>query len=115
MVPDKLNNYGSIVLDVDEAHEQQTREFRAKRDRLYGNIYSERETDERWIGDLGEFAFKSWLNKKASFSMNGLRKMQLGPVNTNSIHSVAAKISLSSDAAPRRLERRLFQMSDKQR
>ncbi|TVZ41639.1 hypothetical protein P886_0987 [Alteromonadaceae bacterium 2753L.S.0a.02] len=46
MAPCKLNNYGWIVLDVDEAHEQQARDFRAKRDRLYGNIYSERETDE---------------------------------------------------------------------
>jgi len=36
--------------------------IRAERDQQYGNIYRETETDERWVGDLGEIVFKSWLN-----------------------------------------------------
>lgn len=78
MAPSKLNNYGWIVLDVDEAHEKQAREFRAKRDRLYGNIYSERETDERWVGDLGEFAFKSWLNQKSNLQYEWIKENAAG-------------------------------------
>lgn len=32
-----------------------------ERDGQYGNIYIEQRTDERWVGDLGEMVFDSWL------------------------------------------------------
>lgn len=35
--------------------------MRAERDEQYGNIYTEAATDERWVGDLGEMVFSSWL------------------------------------------------------
>ena len=34
--------------------------MRAVRDLQYGNIYAESDTDERWVGDLGELVFNSW-------------------------------------------------------
>jgi len=50
-----------IVVDVSEANENWAKNFRAERDKLYGNIYQEEATDERWVGDLGELVFKNWL------------------------------------------------------
>lgn len=38
--------------------------MRAERDLQYGNIYPERDTDARWVGELGEIAFRSWLNHR---------------------------------------------------
>lgn len=53
---------GWIILDVPQKSEEWAKAFRAERDQLYGNIFGEEETDERWVGDLGELVFKSWLN-----------------------------------------------------
>lgn len=39
--------------------------MRADRDRQYGNIYTEATTDERWVGDLGEMVFNSWLKHES--------------------------------------------------
>ncbi len=38
--------------------------MRKRRDQLYGNIYPEEPGHERWVGDLGEMTFKSWLNSR---------------------------------------------------
>lgn len=42
-------------------HEARARQIRTERDLQYGNIYTEAATDERWVGDLGEMVFNSWL------------------------------------------------------
>lgn len=56
-----IHPQGWISVNVPIAHEQQAQHVRADRDRQYGNIYSEAQTDERWVGDLGELVFNSWL------------------------------------------------------
>jgi hypothetical protein len=52
---------GWIFVEIPPKFELQARELRAERDLQYGNIFTEQSTDERWVGDLGEIAFKSWL------------------------------------------------------
>lgn len=53
---------GWISLVIAPEYEARAKRMRADRDRQYGNIYPEAATDERWVGDLGEIAFNSWLN-----------------------------------------------------
>lgn len=52
---------GWIRVSISASHEEWAKRNRAERDRLYGNIYRETASDERWVGDLGERAFDSWL------------------------------------------------------
>lgn len=52
---------GWISVQVDPKYEARAKEMRHERDQQYGNIFTEEETDERWVGDLGEMAFSSWL------------------------------------------------------
>lgn len=61
MTNSQLHPQGWISLLVGAGHEERAKQIRAERDRQYGNIYAETETDERWVGDLGEMAFNSWL------------------------------------------------------
>lgn len=56
-----LHSQGWISVIVPTDHEQHAKNMRSERDKQYGNIYTEAQTDERWVGDLGEIAFKSWL------------------------------------------------------
>ncbi|WP_042860403.1 hypothetical protein [Dickeya sp. NCPPB 3274] len=56
-----IHPQGWISVSVPERHEKRAQQIRAERDQQYGNIYSETETDERWVGDLGEMVFNSWL------------------------------------------------------
>lgn len=57
----QVHPQGWISVLIAPAHEERARRMRAGRDRRYGNIYAEAATDERWVGDLGEMVFKSWL------------------------------------------------------
>jgi hypothetical protein len=60
----KINQYEWIILDVPQWAEDRAIEHRKRRDEIYGNIYGEESTDERWVGDLGEYVFKSFLNSR---------------------------------------------------
>lgn len=51
-----------IVLDVDQATEEQAKKIRAERDEKYGNIFMEAPSDMRWVGEIGEIVFKRWAN-----------------------------------------------------
>ncbi|MCO6057274.1 hypothetical protein NG726_11390 [Pseudomonas sp. MOB-449] len=51
---------GWISVGIEPEHEERAKRLRSKRDLQYGNIYSEADTDKRWVGDLGEWVFKSW-------------------------------------------------------
>lgn len=57
-----VHSNGFIELNVPAAFEKKAQVLRAQRDQKYGNIYTEQASDLRWVGDLGEIAFKSWLN-----------------------------------------------------
>ena len=43
-----------VTIDVSEEDINQAKEIRQERDNIFGNIYPESETDQRWSGDLGE-------------------------------------------------------------
>lgn len=58
----------SLLLTPEE--EAEAKKIRVDRDRQYGNIYDEADTDERWVGDLGEIAFNSWLSHKGIQNFN---------------------------------------------
>ncbi len=53
------NNW--IYYDVSPKSEEKAIEIRKSRDKLYKNIFDEEESDLRWVGDLGEIWFNSWL------------------------------------------------------
>ncbi|RLV58314.1 hypothetical protein D5018_17895 [Parashewanella curva] len=61
-MPSIVNQYGWIILDIPESAEEKAIALRKSRDEKYGNIYTEEKTDERWVGDLGEFVLKSFLS-----------------------------------------------------
>ncbi|MFC4160727.1 hypothetical protein [Chitinimonas lacunae] len=46
------------------------------RNRQYGNIYAEAATDERWVGDLGEMVFNSWLKHEGIQGFEWVLTMQ---------------------------------------
>jgi hypothetical protein len=53
------NNW--IALNVSDQDIADAQAIRAERDQQYANIYQERTTDERWVGDMGEILFNRWL------------------------------------------------------
>ncbi len=57
----EMHPEGWISLSIDPKFELRAKQMRASRDEMYGNIFSENSTDERWVGDLGEIVFNSWL------------------------------------------------------
>lgn len=60
MTISKTHSQGWISVPVPPEFETRAKEMRMERDRQYGNIYGETDTDERWVGDLGEIVFNSW-------------------------------------------------------
>jgi hypothetical protein len=61
----KVNHYGWVELTVDEATVERAKQMRAERDRHYGNIYQEANSDLRWVGEVGEICFDSFLRESA--------------------------------------------------
>lgn len=61
VTPSQIHSEGWISLSVEQRFEDWARQLRAERDQHYGNIYAEAGTDERWVCDLGEKVFDSWL------------------------------------------------------
>jgi hypothetical protein len=64
MANSEVHSPGWISVNVGKEHEYTAKKIRAERDERYGNIYLEKQSDERWVGDLGEIAFKSWLKNR---------------------------------------------------
>lgn len=60
-VPRTIESLQLIVTDVEAADMDRAKAMRARRDARYGNIYASRDTDERWVGDLGEMCLDAWL------------------------------------------------------
>lgn len=65
-----------VTFDVSDEMIEQAHAMRAKRDEIYGNIYEDRDTDERWVGDLGEIVINHALTlcrEHETIWHNGLR------------------------------------------
>lgn len=56
-----VDNNGFIALTITDFMEEKAKEIRRIRDDKYGNIYQEEESDERWVGDLGEICINKWI------------------------------------------------------
>lgn len=54
---------GWLTTEVSDRIVAEAQRIRAKRDEKYGNIYEERESDERWVGEVGEICFYKWLQQ----------------------------------------------------
>jgi len=55
---------GWLTVTVPDELSKEAQHMREERDKRYGNIYQERSTDERWVGDLGEICFDQFLNEQ---------------------------------------------------
>lgn len=67
---------GWICLPIEDKFELAAKNFRAKRDQIYGNIYEEKATDCRWVGDLGEWAFNSFLRANGAIDSQWLKEQE---------------------------------------
>lgn len=64
MTDGRGNSFGWIPIQIKDETENRAKQMRAERDKKYGNIFSEFNTDERWVGDLGEIALDYWFTHK---------------------------------------------------
>ena len=62
----KKHNNGFIQINLNSSHEVIAKKIRKDRDSVYQNIFTESSTDKRYVGDLGEFVFNSWLKHQLS-------------------------------------------------
>jgi hypothetical protein len=53
----------SIAVSISDAQVEEAQHIRASRDKQYGNIYQENDTDLRYVGDLGEIVFRDELER----------------------------------------------------
>lgn len=70
-----IEKNGWIRLPIAPPLEGVAQEFRKERDAIYGNIYEEKDTDSRWVGDLGEWAFNSFLNNAGANESQWLKDL----------------------------------------
>lgn len=61
MIEARVGELSLLQTPVDNQMIAEAQRMREARDRLYGNIFHERATDQRWVGDLGEIVFDRWL------------------------------------------------------
>jgi len=59
-------NQNWISIDLDNDWEDEAKKIRKERDAQYGNIFEVKDTDMRWVGDLGEMVFNDWLKRNAA-------------------------------------------------
>lgn len=55
-----------VMLDVTPDIIRMAQQMRAERDRQYGNIFREADTDMRWVGEIGEICFNSWARENTT-------------------------------------------------
>jgi hypothetical protein len=74
----QLHPQGWLSLVIAPEYEERAKQMRAERDRQYGNIYKEAATDARWVGDLGEIVFNSWLKHEGIKGFEWIREDTAG-------------------------------------
>jgi hypothetical protein len=52
-----------VSVDVTPNIVAEAKKIRLERDQQYGNIYREEATDLRWVGEIGEICFNSWVRQ----------------------------------------------------
>ncbi|MEV0359402.1 hypothetical protein AB0H71_25430 [Nocardia sp. NPDC050697] len=51
---------------VQDSFIAEAKKIRALRDKQYPNLYREVDTDERWVGEVGELCFNGWARRNTS-------------------------------------------------
>lgn len=64
MTNSQTHTSGWISVSITPGNENRAKQIREDRDKLYQNIFDVRDTDERWVGDLGEMVFNAWFKNK---------------------------------------------------
>ena len=57
-----LDGMALVYTRPEPADIERAKEIRARRDERYRNIFAQEETDQRWVGDLGEICVAAWLD-----------------------------------------------------
>jgi hypothetical protein len=52
------------TIPVSDAAIERAKKLREWRDERYGNVFSVRKTDERWVGEVGEIVLDAWLRAR---------------------------------------------------
>jgi hypothetical protein len=99
MTNSQVHPNGWISLVIDPKYEKRAKQMRAKRDRQYRNIYTEAATDKRWVGDLGEMVFKSWLKHEGIQGFEWIRDNAAGRPDFVS----ASKVSIGVKTVKRKV------------
>lgn len=92
-----------VTLPVPPALEQRAQAIRAERDSRYANLYAERSTDVRWIGDLGELALLDWLCSQTLRDVQWLTDDAAGKAD----FIIDERIALGAKTVKRKVEPRL--------
>lgn len=71
---------GWVVVDVPPSWEQMAREWRASRDVEFNNfnVFDTADSDERWVGELGEMVFDWWLRTNSRLDVEWIRDSPAG-------------------------------------
>ncbi len=69
---------GWLVVPVGDDVVRRARGMRAERDARYANIYAERESDLRWVGEVGEICLFRWLGERAPGAGRWIREDAAG-------------------------------------
>ncbi|MFJ1460936.1 hypothetical protein [Nocardia sp. N2S4-5] len=50
----------------------EAKRIRAQRDKRYGNIFKEKDSDLRWVGEIGELCFNGWARRNTALPVEWL-------------------------------------------
>jgi hypothetical protein len=69
---------GWLIIDIPAQAEKEAQAIRAERDAVYGNIFLERQSDLRWVGEIGEICFDWWLSRQANLNYRWIKDDAVG-------------------------------------
>jgi hypothetical protein len=94
---------GWISLPVDDEVVAYAKKIREDRDKLYGNIYEEVDTDMRHVGEIGEFCFDHFVNSYGT----GLNRWLVDGKVTNEADFIFAGKRIGIKTVKRNVDMRL--------
>ena len=87
-----------ITLQASDADVQNAISIRESRDQLYKNIYEEQDSDERWVGDLGEILFDR-LMEEQGFVYNWYNQLEAAKLPDFSIFGFDSDLKVNKRQA----------------
>jgi hypothetical protein len=62
-----------IIVNVSTETIAEAQRIRKERDEIYGNIFVERAGDMRWVGEIGEICFNTWLQQNTQLPIEWIQ------------------------------------------